>query len=98
MTKKELIEKLKLLNLNDPEQEKGIICQLIGHSNIVSTCFGYVHCGRCDDQLGDTLGGVYPLGNKVIIGHDCDVCRSNYKKMGWEDKFRVLNPFSKDKK
>jgi hypothetical protein len=76
---------------------KAILCILFGHSNIVSTWFGYVYCGRCEEQVGDTLAGSYFAGNVVIIGHNCETCRENYKKMTWWDKFLVPNPFKEKK-
>ena len=36
------------------------VCAWMGHSfQVVETCFGYIHCGRCGEQIGDALGGVY---------------------------------------
>jgi len=94
MTKKELLAKLKILDLKDIEQKKSVVCSLIGHSMIQSTCFGYFYCGRCGNQVGDSLGSVYSQAPEtVIIGHNCDVCRKNYKKMTWRDKFMVVDPF-----
>ena len=97
MTKKDLQEKIKLLGLKDKEQIKKVACSLIGHSNIISTCFGYVHCGRCGDQIGDTLAGCYPVDKCVIIDHNCSLCRKNYKKLNWKDKFMTPNPFKDTK-
>lgn len=74
---------------------KKIFCVLFGHSRIVEFCFGYVTCARCDEQLGDTLAGAYDLSNSVIVGHDCDICRKNYKTLTWRDKFLTPNPFKK---
>lgn len=68
-------------------------CATYGHSNIVENCFRYRYCARCGEQVGDSLGGYYRNPNEVIIGHNCDVCRENYKKMGWKDKFLCPNPF-----
>ena len=58
-----------------------ITCALIGHSRIVTYCFGYVSA-RCGDQIGDTLGGMTSLENSVVVGHACDICRANYEKLG----------------
>lgn len=74
---------------------KQIICVLIGHSRIQSGCFGYWYCGRCKEQVGDSLGGSYSAKNIVIIGHACDECRANYKRCTWRDKLLVGNPFIK---
>lgn len=80
------------------EQRKSTVCALIGHSRIVTFCFGYANCGRCGAQVGDSLGGVWSgAESSVIIGHNCKVCRKNYKSMTWRDKFLVPNPFAKKK-
>jgi hypothetical protein len=75
------------------EKLKRIICVLLGHSKIIETCFGYVHCARCNDLLGDTLAGYYDTKENVIVGHKCDTCNENYKKLGWKDKVLCPNPF-----
>lgn len=73
-----------------------IFCAIFRHSRIQDECFGYFTCGRCGAQLGDALGGVYPAASKVVvIGHNCKICRKNYKKMTWVDKFLAPNPFKK---
>ena len=98
MTMKELLRKLELLEpFESEEQKKGITCQLIGHSKIQSTWFGYYYCGRCGDKLGDALGSVYTQAKEVvIIGHNCGVCRKNYEKCTWKDKFMVQDPFKEE--
>ena len=72
---------------------KAIFCILFRHSNILEGCFGYMHCGRCGALLGDTLAGAYKNKDAVVIGHNCDTCRANYKKMGFIDKFLTTKPF-----
>lgn len=72
---------------------KRIICVLWGHSNIQSGFWGYWYCGRCEDQVGDSLGGIYWNENTVVIGHNCNKCQSNYKKLSWKDKLLTPNPF-----
>lgn len=69
------------------------VCALIGHSRIITACFGYQHCGRCREQVGDTLSGI-GVGTTVGIGHNCEGCYENYKKMTWRDKFLVKNPIT----
>lgn len=61
-------------------------------------CFGYVHCARCEEQIGDTLGGIFDTTNSVIVNHGCKKCKKNYKKLNWKDKFLVEYPFKKEKK
>jgi len=71
---------------------KKIFCVFFGHSRIIENCFGYVHCARCGELLGDVIGGVYDGSDKVIMGHNCDTCKANYKKLTLKDKFLVKNP------
>lgn len=92
VTRKELVEKVKSLNLATAERN-AVVCAMIGHSSIISMCFGYVHCGRCGEQIGDRLGGVFDTTNSVLIGHNCETCQENYKKLTWEDKLYSKNPF-----
>jgi hypothetical protein len=97
-TKKQLLEILKTIPYKDEEHKKKIVCSLIGHSAICTICFGYRNCGRCGDQLGDNLGSMdFGRGTCVVIGHNCKICRANYKKCTWKDKFLVANPFTKKK-
>lgn len=93
MTKKELLEKLKLLDIKDKETKKKVVCSLIGHSNIESICFGYHYCGRCESQVGDSLAGSYENKKAVIIDYNCNICKENYKKLTWRDKFMCPDPF-----
>jgi hypothetical protein len=74
-----------------------MFCIFFGHSNIISNCFGYVYCGRCGEQTRDTLSGYYRNPKAVVIGHNCDTCKANYKKLTWKDKFLTPNPFKKKK-
>jgi len=53
MDQKEIENRIE--GLSD-EQAKAVVCALIGHSKIVNTCMGYIHCARCEAQLGDSLG------------------------------------------
>jgi hypothetical protein len=78
------------------EKHAAVVCALIGHSRIHTSCFGYKYCSRCDAQVGDSLGGVYSGENTVIVGHNCDTCRENYKKMDWRDKFMAPDPFKEE--
>ena len=69
-----------------------VTCALIGHSRIIDTDFGYVHCARCDARIGDTLAGAYDMDGRFIVGHNCEKCRTNYRAMTWRDKLFVRNP------
>lgn len=80
------------------EQRNAMVCALVGHSQIVTTCFGYVHCGRCEAQVADQLGGIWGSAKEsVIVGHACPTCKKNYRRMGWKDKLYVADPFKKAK-
>jgi hypothetical protein len=76
------------------EKLKKIVCALFGHSNIITTCFGYIYCARCGAQVGDSLGGYYDNPKSVIVGHKCGTCKANYKRLSWKDKLLAPNPFS----
>lgn len=93
MKKNELIAKVKALGLSN-EQRNSVVCSIIGHSRIISMCFGYVHCARCGEQIGDRLAGVYDTTDSVIVGHDCETCHKNFDALNWEDKLYVKNPFT----
>ena len=95
MGRKEIIAKVKSLNLGK-EQRNSVVCSIIGHSKIVSLCFGYVSCGRCEKQIGDRLGGIFDVTEHVIIGHNCQKCRENFKALTWKDKLYVKDPFKRE--
>ena len=96
ITKKELMEKLKILKPKNKEQRNILVCALLGHSKISTTCFGYRYCGRCKTQVGDSLGSVdFGAKEAVVVGHNCKTCRRNYKKLTWQDKLYCPNPFKK---
>lgn len=65
---------------------KKILCVIFGHPPVVTTCLGYVHCARCEDQVGDTLGGSTSLKMKAVVGHDCEVCRSIWRSLSFTQK------------
>jgi hypothetical protein len=80
----------------DDETAKATVCGLVGHSRIQTGGFGYYYCGRCGTQVGDTLASDYRGAKKaVLVGHDCEVCRTNAKALTWRDTFLAPNPFSK---
>lgn len=94
ITEAELREKLAALGELDDDKRNAITCALIGHSNIVTSFFGYVYCGRCCDQIGDTLMGSYSNPDVVIVEHDCDICRKNAKRLRWQDTIFAPDPFA----
>lgn len=92
VTKRFVLDRVKGLSLIP---KRSMVCALVGHSRIVTLCFGYVSCGRCDAQIGDTLGGSYSLVRDVIVGHDCPTCRRNAKKLTWRDTLLASDAFPK---
>jgi hypothetical protein len=97
MTIKELNKKIKALGELKHEQKMSIICSLIGHSRISTTCWGYRNCARCREQLGDSLGSIdFGVKNAVIVGHKCDICKKNFDKCDWKDKLYCKDPFLSD--
>lgn len=93
ITKREVQQRIEGL----PEEvQKRMICALVGHSGVVTTCFGYVNCARCGVQVGDTLGGTASLDTRVVVGHNCDTCRANFAKMNWRDKLLTPDPFAEE--
>ena len=98
LTRTQLIAQVRAAKPKSKEQRNQIVCALIGHSLIVEGCFGYVHCGRCGEQIGDQLAGVYADAERSVrVGHNCKVCRANYKKMDWRHKLYAPDPFKKAK-
>lgn len=93
MTKEEYEKKIAALEPLDEEKRKSVTCALLGHSHITTGCFGYIYCARCGEQIGDVLGGCFYDPLEVRVGHNCPVCRANYKKLGWEDKILTPDPF-----
>lgn len=71
---------------------KLLICAWLGHSQLVTYCFGYESCARCGTQIADTLGGAKT--DLVIVNdfHVCDQCKTRYKTLGWKDKLLSKKP------
>ena len=98
ITQKELKQKIAALGEIDKHARNNVVCSLIGHSRIQEFCFGYFTCARCDTQVGDSLGSTYPAAAQaVVVGHDCDKCRENYKTLTWKDKLYAPDPFKEKK-
>lgn len=72
------------------QQKACIYCIKNGHADFVWSFWGYIHCGRCGEQIGDTLGGVFSRADKVIVlgckKKPCDVCDPIRKKLSKLDK------------
>lgn len=93
ITKREVQQRIEGL----PEEvQKRMICALVGHSGIVTQCFGYLNCARCGEQVGDMLLGASSGADRVLVGHNCDVCRANFAKMNWRDKLMTPDPFKEE--
>ncbi len=73
-----------------------LFCSTFGHAKIVSLCFGYIHCERCGDQIGDRLGGVFNISNYVIKDHNCDKCQANFAKLKPIDRLLCPDPFNNE--
>lgn len=93
MTQEQFLDKIEALQPETEQIRNSVACSLLGHSKIIEMCFGYVHCARCDAQIGDVLGGYFNTTNCVIVGHNCDICRENYAKLDWKDKIFCPDPF-----
>ena len=79
------------------EQEAEIYCVKHGHADYICNFFGQVHCGRCSNQIGDRLGGVFDTTDKIFVNHKCDTCDKLKKKLSPLDK-KILGRLEKDKK
>lgn len=92
-TQKDVEAKLAALGDSVSCHVKGVVvCEMIGHSNILIGDFGRFYCGRCDEYLGDSLGGAYRNENAVIVDHDCEYCRENAKRLTWKDTLMAPDP------
>lgn len=78
------------------KQEASIYCIKHGHADYIWTFFGYVHCGRCGDQIGDTLAGVFDTKKMIVVGHKCKMCSSLKRKLNKLDK-EILKRLEKNK-
>lgn len=71
-----------------------VYCVFFGHSEFITSFFGYQYCGRCGVQIGDTLGGV---GVNNVIGIDeyhsrsCKSC--NKVRKNWSNWQKVYKPY-----
>jgi len=67
------------------EQKMKIYCVKHGHAKYVTKCFGYIYCGRCGEQIGDQLGGIFDTTNLMVVGHKCKICNAIRKKLSKMD-------------
>lgn len=83
LTKAEVLARTKGL---PKDRARSVVCALLGHSRVQSTCFGYYNCCRCDAQIGDSLASIYPeAAQAVVLDHNCTTCRKNAKMLTWRD-------------
>ena len=87
LTKAEVLSRVRGLT---GDTRQSTICALVGHTRLTTYCFGYLNCGRCGAQTGDTLMGSKVTG-RVVEGHyqfkdnkDCD-CAQVVAKLTWRD-------------
>lgn len=78
------------------QQKSQIYCVKHGHADYIWNFFGYVHCGRCGEQIGDRLAGVFDTTDKIFVGHKCDTCNKLKKKLSSLDK-KILARLEADK-
>ncbi len=97
-TKAKVTRAIKALGKSTRQEKRNIVCAIAGHSRIITNCLGYVSCARCEEQIGDALGGFFDGRKHVIIDHNCRACKSNYKNLTWVDKYLAPNPFPGKKK
>ena len=46
-----------------------------------------------DPWLGSGTTGEAAVALDVRVGHNCPICRANYKKLDWKSKVLTPNPF-----
>lgn len=51
------------------EVRRKLECAVHGHPPIVTVCFGYLNCARCDALVGDMLGGASTAKGLVVVSH-----------------------------
>ena len=77
------------------EKALAIFCVLFGHAKVYTYCFGYIHCARCDDLVGDSLLGSFSVKGAVVVGHACAACQAAYKTLTWVERAFVSDPLVK---
>ncbi len=70
------------------QKRRAILCIRLGHPKVVHSCFGYITCARCGEQLGDNLaGGGVDLTKHVVVGHKCEQCQRNARALRPSDRW-----------
>lgn len=96
MAREEYDARIAALEPLTDQQRKEVTCAMLGHSHITTSCFGYVYCARCGEQVGDMLGGIFYDPLEVRVGHNCPTCRANYEKLDWKSKVLTPDPFGRE--
>lgn len=72
---------------------RAVFCALWGHSyRIVTNCFGYKYCGRCGQQVGDSLGGYWDGSRACDINCACNACRKQWESIPWWQRLLIKTP------
>jgi hypothetical protein len=71
----------------------GAACSIIGHSMMVRLDFGYAHCARCGELVGDALAGSFRCNDSVTYWsgdvQKCSKCEKNVELMTWKDTYAL---------
>ena len=62
-------------------QKAKIYCIKNEHAKYATNCMGYISCGRCGDQIGDSIGGIFDGAGLALVGHKCDTCTEAFNKL-----------------
>ena len=89
-------DKLKMTKLTK-EQKLKIYCIKHGHAKYITKFFGYVYCGRCGEQIGDQLAGIFDTRDLMVIGHRCKVCNKIRKSLSKMD-LKIVERLEKERK
>ena len=72
------------------EHKARIYCAKYRHAKFFHQFWGYVHCGRCGEQIGDKLGGVFygasEMASPQCKDSPCEHCDPIIKKLSKKDK------------
>ena len=68
------------MNLTNTQKAK-IYCIKNEHAKYATNCMGYIYCGRCGEQIGDTLMGIFDLKEFAIVNHKCKLCDDIFKTL-----------------
>jgi len=78
------------------QQNAQIYCVKHGHAKYFYGFFGYAYCGRCGDQIGDSIAGIFDGKGMVLVGHDCNECTKVIATLSQLD-LKILKRLEADK-